>query len=477
VNFTGALQTLGNGASVLLLALPTLVPPEFLPEWISGPVVIFLMTACTGLAAMAALLEPVSALFSTSGKVLVTALQHAGCFAMAAPLMALLNAMRTTVMARFQRIFFTRGKAKMKQMLERQAKRRASVAHAQDALKQKLHEHHPIPGHEENVQIYLAVKLDGNFNKLSADDRLQYSKDLEEDLTMALQNEHVIRVECRQLRGGSIIADCILTLQCHHTDGESAVEEIEDQIVAKSSTLKHGKVSKDVVAVSDPHQIYPHLDLDEEEGKEAESHGTALPEDELAEGSANCNRQAATLQKQAVNVSGSLVFETNSVVRRIIEHPSVLPSVVVTSTKPPLSLISPDSFKGATEQPPPVQMTVLSQKDSPHHTLTITQPCNTSIYSAHEVLITRAAKFLNNQQDYNILIHDGDQSCSNAPAVEQRTLEEPPTPPPRWIRIGMPNEEGGSGGDGSVFCSPASSLRAVLRAKLPIHLQNAVYKC
>ena len=284
VNLTGAIQSLGNAASVLILALPNWVPPEFLPEWISGPVVIFLMSACTGLAAIAALLEPVSSLFNNGGKAVATALQQVGCLAMAAPIMALLIAIKNTVYARFQRIFFTRGKAKMKMELEKQAKRRASVvtlekcegAGENDADFKKLHDHHPVPGHEENCQIYVAFKLDGDFEKLSADDKDQFSKDLVKDLTIVLHNEHVVHIECRHLRGGSIIADCVLTLKSHHTDGESAVAEIEDQIDNKRSALRRGNVSKRIVAISDPHQIYPHFDLDNDKGIEVAEEAAAM---------------------------------------------------------------------------------------------------------------------------------------------------------------------------------------------------------
>ena len=136
--------------------------------------------------------------------------------------------------------------------------------------------------------------------------------------------------------------------------------------------------------------------------------------------------QAVTVQKQAVKVSGTLVYEPTSGVRRMIENQSVLPSVV-TSTKPPLTLLSQDLFKGAPDRPPLVQMAVLNPRDSPHHrhTHTITKPCNTSIYGAHEVPITRAAIVSNTQQDYNILIYDGDQRYSDAPAVSQWTPQVP----------------------------------------------------
>ena len=108
VNFSGALVALGNGCSVLLAALPMLLPPEWLPSWISGPYVIMLTSAMTAISALVALIGPISDALSGSARAIAVALKYGGCLAMLRPVTALVNALRVSMVARFQRIFLTR---------------------------------------------------------------------------------------------------------------------------------------------------------------------------------------------------------------------------------------------------------------------------------------------------------------------------------------------------------------------------------
>ena len=108
VNFSGTLVALGNACSLLLAALPMLMPPEWLPEWISGPYVIMLTSAMTAISALVALIGPISDAMSVGSRAIATALKFGGCLAMIRPVTALVNALRVSMVARFQRIFLTR---------------------------------------------------------------------------------------------------------------------------------------------------------------------------------------------------------------------------------------------------------------------------------------------------------------------------------------------------------------------------------
>lgn len=119
VNFSGAVVAVGNGCAVLLAALPLLMPPEWLPDWISGPYIILLTSAMTAITAVVALIGPISGALSGVSKVITKAFQYAGCLAMARPAIALVNALRVSLVARFQRIFLTRSKKAMKESLEK----------------------------------------------------------------------------------------------------------------------------------------------------------------------------------------------------------------------------------------------------------------------------------------------------------------------------------------------------------------------
>ncbi len=83
---------------------------------------------------------------------------------MVGPVVALAKALKTSLVARFQRIFFTRSKKAMKDEVEADRERkRKSTFQGDDAeeaeIEREMHEHHPVPGFEENVQIHLGLKL------------------------------------------------------------------------------------------------------------------------------------------------------------------------------------------------------------------------------------------------------------------------------------------------------------------------------
>jgi hypothetical protein len=126
---------LGNLAAVILISMPNLLPPDWLPDWIKGPYVIFLTGAMTACAAIVALVEPVASFFSGFGPAIKKAFEYCGCLAMMGPIMSLLKALRVSMWARFQRIFFTRSKKAMKAELEREheeARREKEAAGAEE---------------------------------------------------------------------------------------------------------------------------------------------------------------------------------------------------------------------------------------------------------------------------------------------------------------------------------------------------------
>jgi len=199
VNFSGALTTVGNSCAVLLLALPSFLPLEWVPGWVLGPYVILLTSACTAVAAVAALIEPVASLISGSVRLLVKFFNTCECLAVG----ALLTVLQTSVFARFQRIFFTRSKNSMTEKLKkdevsRHAHRNSDVS-TDARLSRELHEHHPVQGHEKNTQILVSLKLEGDYSELKEEDVTPFKLEVEADLIDVLQHL-VVHVECRDLR-------------------------------------------------------------------------------------------------------------------------------------------------------------------------------------------------------------------------------------------------------------------------------------
>ena len=66
-------------------------------------------------------------------------------------------------------------------------------------VQRELHEHHPVEGFENNMQIHLALKMAGDFKSL-ADDTAQaaYRADIEADLQRAL-HAMVVHIEGGQV--------------------------------------------------------------------------------------------------------------------------------------------------------------------------------------------------------------------------------------------------------------------------------------
>jgi len=199
VNFSGALTAVGNSCAVLLLALPSFLPPEWVPGWVSGPHVILLTSACTAVAAVAALIEPVASLISGSGRLLTKVFNTCGCLAAG----ALLKVLQTSVFARFQRIFFTRSKKNIEEKLQKNKvsrhERRKSSVSTDTRLLRELHEHHPVQGHEENTQILVSLKFERDYAELKEEDVTSFKLEVEADLIDVLRHL-VVHVECRQLR-------------------------------------------------------------------------------------------------------------------------------------------------------------------------------------------------------------------------------------------------------------------------------------
>jgi len=135
------------------------------------------------------------------------------------------------------------------------SKIREAAEDEETEVEHDMHKHYPVPGFEENVQIHLGLTLEGDFKELSAQEQHQYRTDLQDDLLDAL-GAYVVYVECRRLRAGSIIADCVATLKVGAT-GEGVVQAVQDQMDLVDSKLRQGERSRHIIAVADPIQIYP----------------------------------------------------------------------------------------------------------------------------------------------------------------------------------------------------------------------------
>lgn len=96
----------GNSIVVLLASLPSLLPPEFVPDWIRGPAIIFITASITAVSAIVSVLEPMSSFT----KMLAYAFKACGFVAVSGRVLVMANALRLSLWARFQRIFMTRYK-------------------------------------------------------------------------------------------------------------------------------------------------------------------------------------------------------------------------------------------------------------------------------------------------------------------------------------------------------------------------------
>ena len=98
-----------------------MMPPDLLPEWVRGPYGLMLSYAMAALAGLVAVLDPVCTVLA-KGPMMLRKLAEAcgefvGCEVCIGPLVMLFQALRASLWARFQRIFFTRTKKAMKKEL------------------------------------------------------------------------------------------------------------------------------------------------------------------------------------------------------------------------------------------------------------------------------------------------------------------------------------------------------------------------
>lgn len=91
---------------VLLASLPSLLPPEYVPDWIRGPAIIFITASVTAVSAIVSVLEPMSSLT----QMLAYVFKACGFLEVSGRLLVMANALRVSLWARFQRIFMTRCK-------------------------------------------------------------------------------------------------------------------------------------------------------------------------------------------------------------------------------------------------------------------------------------------------------------------------------------------------------------------------------
>jgi hypothetical protein len=112
-NYVSSVCSLLNGAAVTLVTLPTLIPPDLLPGWVEGPVVMILLTTATGLQLALSLLNPIKdllvSLHSVGGHV-VSFLDRFGVTNFCGPVASVLIALKAVLVQRFQKIFLGRAK-------------------------------------------------------------------------------------------------------------------------------------------------------------------------------------------------------------------------------------------------------------------------------------------------------------------------------------------------------------------------------
>ena len=112
-NYVSSLCSLLNSAAVTLVTLPTLIPPDLLPDWVEGPVVMMLLTTATGLQLALSLLDPIKdflvSMYGACGKFALL-LDRTGVTNFCGPVTAVLIALKGALVQRFQKIFLGRAK-------------------------------------------------------------------------------------------------------------------------------------------------------------------------------------------------------------------------------------------------------------------------------------------------------------------------------------------------------------------------------
>ena len=100
IDATTVITGFGNFATILTLSLPVFLPPEWLPDWISGPYVIMLTSIVTGVSAVAALLDPFVNSMGTIARGLAKVFTDCGMGAFSGALVSLLANLAKALKAR-----------------------------------------------------------------------------------------------------------------------------------------------------------------------------------------------------------------------------------------------------------------------------------------------------------------------------------------------------------------------------------------
>ena len=100
IDATTVITGFGNFATILTLSLPVFMPPDWLPDWISGPYVIMLTSIVTGVSAVAALLDPFVNTMGTVSKGLTKVFTACGLGTFTGPLVSLLANLTKALKAR-----------------------------------------------------------------------------------------------------------------------------------------------------------------------------------------------------------------------------------------------------------------------------------------------------------------------------------------------------------------------------------------
>jgi hypothetical protein len=117
VNFSAAVVAFGNCVALILTSVKVIMPALNAPQWLQGPVILMLTASMTAIGAVVALIEPVSAFFDSGSRLVACILKPSGYMVIIKGVLSFLRALRVSLVARFQRIFFTRSREAMKQDL------------------------------------------------------------------------------------------------------------------------------------------------------------------------------------------------------------------------------------------------------------------------------------------------------------------------------------------------------------------------
>lgn len=117
VNWSSVLTATGNGLAATMTAIQVILPPDLVPAWVTGPLVMFCMLGSTAVSGLQAMMDPVMQAFA-----FFKAVDIWTCLpALIAPIYPALKAAIPFLKARFERIFQMRVKNRAKADLHHEA--------------------------------------------------------------------------------------------------------------------------------------------------------------------------------------------------------------------------------------------------------------------------------------------------------------------------------------------------------------------